>query len=490
MPADGYTVRLALTFTNWVNRNVERFEFVDAVTVRQQMSIDFELPGEANLRVGQVVAVPLMVPHKGLLRGLDVTDAKGHSLNVLESEETRNVVLGGLETMLASFAQLDRAELPSKTLRTLVGDEPGRAKELAERELAENGSIGKLLNKGNTKTAKLLKALVEELAEGFLLLVALPYQPGAPGIVKVSVDARLKELAREDNGKPKRGFDLLLKRVLSSLGLEARVERFEGLRVRHARSYHVEVIPPPGIYSGETTLTVILAPEDSGDREDPCANGVCRDTHPSRPHLWIGGGGHETDRGDRGRVEALLYPQGDGLVFPLFFSAAVIAGALALVPAKHTDLDGITLGALLLAPVALATYYARSDENGYLTMALRGVRLLATLSVVAGIVVIALLALGYIQPHQADGQAATSNPTAIEIARWAGVVAFVCADALALALIAPWAAALVRQKLDRRAEHSQEAGRKVAAREYRVLPLILIAIGVVAGYVWFAWLHL
>lgn len=256
--------------------------------------------------------------------------------------------------------------------------------------------------------------------------------------------------------------------------------------MRLGQSYHAEVLPAPGTYLGEANL-VIEEPRP-GEEGDPgsqgaARKGVLRDTHRSRPHLWVSGGGQGTNRGERGKLQVVIHARRDGLIFPLFFSAAVIAGVLALVPTKDGHLDGITLGALLLAPVALAAYYARSDENSYLTMAMRGVRGVATLSVVAGITVIALLGLGYIQPHVADGQPVlASDPTAIEISRWAGRAALVCAIELGLAIVAPTVGEAGRRALGGRLKVDlHPAGASTGALDFVIValsPLILILIGI------------
>jgi hypothetical protein len=485
MASDAYAVRLALTFTKWVHRNVERFEIVDADTVCRQMSVDFTLPEQEGLVIGQTVAVPLMVPRKGLLRGLDVTDAKGHSLNVLESAEGQAVALGGLKRFLEGLAGAELPELPM--LEAILSREPEEARKLVKDALKGDGEIGEILGERTDMAVQALVALVEELADGFLLMVALPYQPGTPSLVKVSYETQFEEPAQEESWlrRATRLGYRLPSRLLGSLGLMGRVEYFKALRVRHGRSYHVEVLPAAGTYSGEAFLTIEGSEQEPesrlGSREDAPATGVWRDTNPSRPHLWVGGGGHKTNRGERGQVGVILYARRDGLIFPLFFSAAVIAGVLAFVPTQDGSLDGITLGALLLAPVALAAYYARSDENGYLTMALRGVRGLATLSVIAGVTVIGLLALGYIQPAPAGGGAVSpSNPTAIEIARWAARAALICADVLGLALVAPTLSAMARRAMGHRVEGPQQAGSpKVSALALAAVPpLILIVVGV------------
>lgn len=67
----------------------------------------------------------------------------------------------------------------------------------------------------------MMAALIGELAEGFILLVALPYRPEIPGLLKVSYDQRLQGPINEGGTARRvaaRGY-LLFNRLLSSLGL-------------------------------------------------------------------------------------------------------------------------------------------------------------------------------------------------------------------------------------------------------------------------------
>lgn len=496
-PVEAYTVRLALTFSNWVHRRVERFEFVDAETVRRHMSVDFTLPIELGLEEGQVVAVPLMVQKKRvqILRSLDVTDADGRSLNVLESEKSQKVVIDGLKAVLAGLGGTKSVEAVSATLEAIVSQKKGRAAgEMAKQAMADGGAIDNALGNRDPEAAEAMKALIQELAVGYMLFVALPYRPTTPQLLKLSYDEPLEAPidveGRARLAHARRSLTRTLNRMLSSLGLMGRVESVLGLPVRLGASYHAEIVPAPGTYSGEASLLIKEPSQEKGSNsvksQAVIREGVCRDAHRSRPHLWVGGGGRETNRGELGDLRVILYARRDGLIFPLFFSAAVIAGVLALVPTQYRQLDGITLGALLLAPVALAAYYARSDENDYLTAAMRGMRGVATLSVIAGIATIALLGLGYIQPHSGEGgRVLESDPTAIELARWAGRVALVCAIELGLAVLAPTVAEAARRALSGKIT-CRPAGTSGRVRDFVILalpPTTLIVAGVVLA-VW------
>jgi hypothetical protein len=456
---DLYAARLALSSTSWVSRRVERFEFLDATTVRRHMSIDFVLPfiispEEDDWDGEPVVVVPLMLPKRGILRGLDVTDAEGRSLNVLESAEGNAVTLAGIRAFISEIAEVDLNEVPPLDLNRILTFEPDRAVNAATMTLnPRRGAIGTVLqripvpdNAGKAEEEEFrgeiidtLGALITELASGFLLLVAVPYRPNVPSLVKVSYDTRIGSSVFQlwRNKKKRAAARLWANRLFSSLALVGRVEYFTGLEVRRSKSYHAEVVPATGTYCEEANLCLRPA-EKEGSDAPRSTRGVYRDFHHSHPHLWVGDGGDKTNRGEDGVLEISLFAAREGLILPLFFSAALIAGVLSLVLAQHPDVDGITLGAVLLAPVALAAYYARSDENGYLTMAMRGARYVATFSIVSAITAIAVIALGYVEVPDGNGRTRTlGTPAALCVMEVAAWVALACAVLLAMALCAP-----------------------------------------------------
>jgi hypothetical protein len=476
---DIYAVRLALSFSSWVNRRVEHFKFIDGRTVRRQVSVDFTLPEEPGFEEVREVTVPIMVLRKEVMRGIDVTDADGCSLSVVESSQARDITLGGLEGIGERLPRLE-TQLSRVTLEEILKADRDEGKGLAERAVAREGVIGEALSSVQRGQRERLTALISELGEGFMLLVSVPYTPGKSGLIKVSYEARLETSFRQSVREL--GFGggayFLLSRFFSSFGLVGRAEYFTEIPLRLGRSYHAEVMPAPGTYAEEASLT--LEAQATGEKGEEPPKNVHRDFDHSRPHLLDNADGGKTDRSEQGFLEVILHAEREGLIFPLFFSAGVIAGVLAFVSkqAGHDRLDGITLGALLLAPVALAAYYARSDENGYLTTAMRGVRYVGTTAVFAGVVVIGLLALGYVQPH---GESAVSDPDALVIVRCAARVSLACTVALALALVAPFVDEFARRLIVGVDSKSRRKDPKVTFRDLVLLltpPLVLVAAGV------------
>jgi hypothetical protein len=309
-----------------------------------------------------------------------------------------------------------------------------------------------------------LIALVKQLADGFMLLVRVPHRPGHREVMKLSYDAA----HRTGRGRGLSGRSYYAgQRFASSLGLISRVEVFDNLLVGLGASYHAEVVPPTDTYAAETTLEL----------DDPAATARIVDDHRYRPHVYTTG----RPRGDRASLTVLIDPHREGLIAPLFVSGLLISGALWFVDreAKRGRLDGQTLAALLLVPFALAAYYVRSAENSYLTRMLRGVRLLAAAPVGAGAFVIASLGLGYLG---LDAHKAKVAPSAFDGARYAAYVSAGATAVLALAMVSPLLARLLRppiRALQRRTRTWSRLPRG-ALLSVALLVLAVVAVAVLA----------
>src|SRR5689334_9306745 len=83
----------------WVHRRVEQIEFVGLARVRRAMSIDFTVPDLASLRQGEdekrqdpaTLLVPLALPKKRTLAGVDVRDETGRSLPIVTRSRNSQV---------------------------------------------------------------------------------------------------------------------------------------------------------------------------------------------------------------------------------------------------------------------------------------------------------------------------------------------------------------------------------------------------------------
>jgi hypothetical protein len=355
--------------------------------------------------------------------------------------KSSTVALSGLESVLGSGAD---AAVPREELERIIEEPPARATPIAESISLDGDKMLALWEARGASASSVeglssvIMSVLKDLAKGFLLLVVVRYEEGQRQLVKFAYDAQMKRPTLRE--LQRWGWSECYRwamRVLSSFGLLARLEEFRHVSAGWSQSYHAEIVPAGGTYAARTTLAV-RTPDSPRPLESV-------DDSPSRPHVRAPQEGRRRSRGDSGVLTTLLQARRDGLVFPLFLGAAIITGVLAFVAQRVEDLDGVTLGALLLAPFALSLYYARSDENSYVTNAMRGVRVIGTIPVVAGVVVIALVALGYLGPAPPRSQewAITTTEWAAKASSWATVLLF-------MALIAPilgWLARHIEARL-------------------------------------------
>lgn len=457
-----YAIQRASAFASWVHRRIETFEFPEADTIRRRMSVDFTMPEARFSDAPNTVPIPLMILKKIDLKNFDIVDSEGRSLQTFTSQQNGTVARRGLESLLSEGWHGEREELREALRSVLEEPEAERAMLAAYRELSTGGRIdtalGGLAVQEATKLS--LRALIKELAVGFMLMVERAYEPGRRDLVKFSYDARIereREFSPLDFGRLEecseseidavRGFFRLgsgrvislsrayrwMMRNLSRLGLVARQEDFEGLQLGWSASYHAELVPPADMWVAETSL-------------EPEGEPSIRSRDKFRPHLRVGARPREST----GQLTVLLHPQMDALIVPLVLSAAVISAALAFVPHRLGSLDGQTFGALLVLPFALAAFYVRSSEHRYVTDALRLLRVLAMMPVLAGLLILAMLGLGFLEVVQGTG--APADPDAVTVAEWAAKAAATATVFLTLALITPSVGIWLRERIIRNVE--------------------------------------
>ena len=204
--------------------------------MRRQVSIDFELPAaqfeaEEGGDEGRTVLVPIMLLKNAMLRGLDVIDADGCSLEVIGSGRSTAIALAGVVDAIELFSEEELDGDARTALSDILRERPKQATYVAKRALAPGGELSVVLKRltpssddrdsiAQARIIETLTALIEELIDGFLLLVAVPYRPGKPNLVKVSYDARIESSVRQFRAR--RGnvaaLRLLFNRVFSSLG--------------------------------------------------------------------------------------------------------------------------------------------------------------------------------------------------------------------------------------------------------------------------------
>lgn len=416
-----YAIRNALTFAAWVHRRSESISFPDPETTRRQQSIDFTIPVGDGLEKDQIVFLPLHLLRKVNLRNFDLRDETGAALQTLTSLQNGRVASLGLETILASDWPRETREL-REILEKIVFDQRSDASldpiEFASTQTTD-GALAAALRSPLGPSWDFLAGLIRELSRSFMLLVPVRYEPGRRRLIKVSFDAA-KGVQEAEAAALARAYRRT-NRLLSSLGFTARQEEVSDLQVGWAYSYHVEVDPPTEMWVAEASLEV-----DEGPAELSSSH--------YRPHFRVS----NRERFEVGTLTLLLNPRRESLVFPLFGSALAIAAMLAFVPEHLKTLDAQVLGALLLLPFALIAYYVRGAEHRYVSTAMRGVRILAGIPVLAAVAVLGMLGLGVL------GSDTRSGEVAYEIAVWSSRIAGLATAFLVPSLFFPELAKLFR----------------------------------------------
>jgi hypothetical protein len=446
-----YAVGLGMRRT-WVTRRNETFTFVDADTVRRRMSVDFTLPPTKALSGGDIALVPLMLLAKGDLRNLDVHNAAGEALPVLSTVQNATVSVLGLKGLLERLVEHLPAEHPDR----LVDDGSLSAIACARPPYEDITGARKALDRqlrhaGDTRPR--IEGFIGELERYFMLLVPLEYWAGERHVCKLSYDAAIQRQHASGGARFYTGANHLL----SSFGLAGRVEFFDNLAVGLTESYHAEAVPPRDTYIAEAALAV-RRPGKPAD-EVPIT-----DRHAFRPHLRV----TSNQRGDEGKLSLIIHAHRGELLLPLALSSLLITVALGFLPVHVYRVDGVTLGALLLVPFALSSFYVRAQENSYVTSLLRGVRVLALLPLLAAVWTIGLVALGTIPPEAG----ARLSDRALTDVRVPFLVAAGPTALLLLATVSSGIGRIARPIIRARQERAREAaGRRFeAARQIHVEP--------------------
>lgn len=440
---------------SWIHRRNENFTFVDADTVRRRMSVDFTFPTSSTLSPGDMALVPLMLLTKQDLRNLDVRSGADEALPVLTTDQNGTAATMGLKAVLGRLVDdlppghADK-EINERALAEIVYAKAPYANAAAAHlapENVETGERGGALDSQLRHTTRAhrsqIAGFINELERYFMLLVPLPYWPGQRLVCKISYDAAIRLQHASRGARAYSGAN----RVLSSFGLVGRVEFFDNLAVGLAQSYHAEAVPPHDTYIAEASLAVrrLGAPAD----DDPVT-----DDHAFRPHLRAAA----TQRGDEGKLSLIIHAHREELVLPLAFSSLLISIVLGFLPTHVYNVDGQTLGALLLVPFALSAFYIRSQENSYVTRMLRGVRLLALLPLLAAVWAIGLVALGVVPP---DTGRPVSNRTLTELR-----IPFLVAATPTAMLVLAVAASMIGRMTRRRIRASQKRARDAARQRF------------------------
>jgi hypothetical protein len=424
-------VQLALSFPTWVRRRKWTFTYIDDTTLREQLSVCFRLPGDSELVLAAGLAtilVPLWIPNKVLLTNVDARDEIGAAISIVSARETVEAAVGGLYLIFKAEALGTGARFDDKAvleaLRAIITapyipiGRPGHD-QLGQLVKANREIIQRSTGLPRDERFELL----DELAEGFLLMVPVAYDPGRDRVLKVSFDAA----HAWHPGGGSRGQKLWFS-GLASLGLREKEQAVaHGFSIGQSISSHFQVAAPPDVDLAKAWLEVgQYDPEDplQNDSEHPAPSlpRVCRKPVVDRPVAELNVGVKaqwdfacppqpepEPGSSEAAQAEAayrdLLACRGDRAtlwvrfalptrgVFVVACVVSLLSAAMLLVASlRLTQFDRQASGSLLLAlPGALAAYLARPGEHAFATRLLAGVRFCALAVGVCALIVAALI---------------------------------------------------------------------------------------------------
>jgi hypothetical protein len=243
---------------DWVSRRVEQLEFLDERAVRWRVSVDFEVPETAPvIEVGgrSLRLIPLTSWEKNNLVAFDLRDESGKTIWLPSSAETDRLLSSALICWAESIVD-DPSPALDQTLEAIVSQGPSAQQKEDERNprtgsemepfravtdlmIARNvpDAAGKYLAEppGELRKNQSFWSQVNELWRNFLIIVAVPDEPGTPRVLKMTFESKI-EFRRPDRWR---------RRALESLGWRAwRLELFIGGR---GGSHHLEVAAPAGV---------------------------------------------------------------------------------------------------------------------------------------------------------------------------------------------------------------------------------------------------
>lgn len=252
-------VQLALNFPEWVRRRRFVVSYINDTTIQQRMSIDFVLPRETWFwstvapTAGSRIYVPLYLPAKETLDQFTAFDEGGRRLTMLPTADNGALAVAGLLPLVRGLATerlapsrlevvlpLLEAELTKVVMAPRRPDAPTTDAVL---DAALCGPLGEVLTEDDQT-----KAVVQDLAGGFLMLVPVEYRPGVDRLLKAEWNVPNYWIGQRGANGPMRWAQSFL----ASIGWADKRQNIPNLQIGWSRSTHVEVVAPEDVDDRET----------------------------------------------------------------------------------------------------------------------------------------------------------------------------------------------------------------------------------------------
>jgi hypothetical protein len=370
-PVEALTVaQLAWDPRSWINRRVERIEYLDDRSVRRRISIDFTVPEDDWLHDGPL-HLPVGLFVKEPLTNFSFTDERGEPLPMLTAEQN-----GAITTTVLR----ELARVPNEQLVDFIVDEYIERLVFAHAADAKtrDDALFKIFQPGTHVGATLygflpFRVLAYDMAENFIVYVRVgPEEKGTRRIIKLSFDRG--EIAARPR-KP-----------LERLGFVPVTDAFEIPAAGLAASYHVEIEPPADM---RVAAAMFFGLRDGEIVWRRTADALTPTAHLNLTYL------------DRGVGRVLIAVRAEsavliGAALYSFLNAVALAFVLSRLGefADQRSFDAV-VAVLLAVPGAALAYIVRPGEHPIVSTFLRAIRLLALVAAITSFTAAMVLFAGY-----------------------------------------------------------------------------------------------
>lgn len=364
----------AMTSPEWMRRRVESVEFLQDSSINRRVSADVVVPDDLPA-VGSgssaVHLLPMALLEKRPLVSFDARDAAGSSIPVLSTSENGRISGVALcwiaETIPTKFTLHDDTK---RRLYRLANDDPGSARQsLKALEASADGA----------EVRRRLGPWLERLADGFLLIAAIPVDSPVNQILKFCYEQRY-EMEHQGDGieaedsRAAAARKKTLGRVGRVLGTRANSVELALPAAPMCHSFHFEATTPDDVDLPDARL---LRRTTAGDSKI-IPSRPATERYARRQHLFADVDASVEDP----RVKLVLRPAASGWWLRCVLSSLLVALTLGVtwwrIDEAMESGPGSDLAALVVVIVGLAsTALARPGAHELAVRLTPGIRVLA-----------------------------------------------------------------------------------------------------------------
>ncbi|HEX2059096.1 MAG TPA: hypothetical protein VHI71_12100 [Actinomycetota bacterium] len=345
---------------------MEQVEFLDDLTVRRRVSVDFELPSNEPNRVianRAMDLVPLALLQKAPLVGFDLRDESGASIPLLTRQQNAFVSWSLLAAVGEVAARLGGFPLPLPAevltdLHRITFERPELAAQALRRFVKPGRRATKSLRRALMRD-EVFATLADALVANFLLLVLVEHNPSQRRVMKFSYIEPLPWPPLSWSLKEWKRLNWMIR---IRLGWEPVPLDFAVPSLNEAGAFHFEVAAPRGLVVQSAEVV-----------EDETGYVVTEVSGPAGPkvHLYV----PTEEYWDLSSAWVWLQPNLPGLIRASYLFALGVAMLLLALAVRGPTVPENPASTLLLAvPGFVGLFIARPGEHLLTSRALLGFR--------------------------------------------------------------------------------------------------------------------